>query len=586
MNKTCTPSKPDFLLQMARRPQAGTGWLVLASLLWLPQALLLALAVQAMADGRGMAPLWPLAAGVALLGAGRAACEAHGARRTSLQARALLGMLRAQVVHTLAATSPLDRRRAPSGQAASAVAEQAEAIVPWLSRYQSALWRVRLVPPLIALAVASQSWVAALILVLAAPLIPLFMAIVGWRAKAASEAQMVELGGMNAFLLDRLRGLSTLRALDAVDATARRLRASAESLRERSLRVLRIAFLSSAVLELFSALGVAMVAVYVGFHLLGHLPFGSWGQTLTLGQALFVLLLAPSFFEPLRELSAVWHDRAGGEAALAALSSLGREALPLPGAGTPPVADSGDSGDSGGGGRACALRVAQLRPLAPGSAGAAGALDLDVRPGEHVALCSPSGSGKSLLLAQIAGLLPVAAPGRIWIDGEPLQGDAVARLRARMAWMGQHPHVFAGSVARNLALDRPGLHAQDLEAAMQLAGLEQVAQARASTSLGEGGAGLSGGEIVRLALARLALSRDAGLLLVDEPTAHLDPETAARAMAALKALARGRTLIVATHDAALAAAMDRVVHLAPPLPQDPAAPAHPIPSRPESEAAA
>ena len=190
--------------------------------------------------------------------------------------------------------------------------------MPWLSRYQTAMWRVRTVPLVIALAVASQSWVVALILVVAAPLIPLFMAIVGWRAKAASQAQMVELGGMNAFLLDRLRGLSTLRALGAVDATAQRLRANAESLRERSMRVLRIAFLSSAVLELFSALGVAMVAVYVGFHLLGHLPFGSWGQTLSLGQALFVLLLAPSFFDPLRELSAVWHDRASGEAALQA----------------------------------------------------------------------------------------------------------------------------------------------------------------------------------------------------------------------------------------------------------------------------
>ncbi|PJO39130.1 thiol reductant ABC exporter subunit CydD, partial [Delftia acidovorans] len=313
---------------------AGTGRLVLASLLWLPQALLLALAVQSMADGAGREPLWPLwqlAAGVALLGGLRAWCRCQRHAPRNLQARSLVSALRMQVLRTLAGTSPLDRQRAASGQAASAMAEQAEAIVPWLSRYQTAMWRVRTVPLVIALAVASQSWVVALILVVAAPLIPLFMAIVGWRAKAASQAQMVELGGMNAFLLDRLRGLSTLRALGAVDATAQRLRANAESLRERSMRVLRIAFLSSAVLELFSALGVAMVAVYVGFHLLGHLPFGSWGQTLSLGQALFVLLLAPSFFDPLRELSAVWSDRASGEAALQALGELGRDAQPLPG---------------------------------------------------------------------------------------------------------------------------------------------------------------------------------------------------------------------------------------------------------------
>ncbi|MES2533856.1 MAG: ABC transporter transmembrane domain-containing protein, partial [Pseudomonadota bacterium] len=147
-----------------------------------------------------------------------------------------------------------------------------------------------------------------------------------------SEAQMVEMGGMNAFLLDRLRGLATLRALGAVDATAERLGDAAQSLRQRTMAVLRIAFLSSAVLELFSALGVAMVAAYVGFHLLGTLPFGAWGHRLSLGEGLFVLLLAPAFFEPLRELSAVWHDRAAGEAALEALDRLAQVGEALPGA--------------------------------------------------------------------------------------------------------------------------------------------------------------------------------------------------------------------------------------------------------------
>jgi ATP-binding cassette subfamily C protein CydD len=543
MNKPCTSSLPGFD-RLARRPMAGTGRLVLASLLWLPQALLLAMAVQSMAGGEGMEPLWPLAAGVALLGALRAWCEAGGARRANLQARSLVSALRLQVLRTLAGTSPLDRQRAASGQAASAMADQ------------TAMWRVRTVPLAIALAVASQSWVAALILVLAAPLIPLFMAIVGWRAKAASEAQMVELGGMNAFLLDRLRGLSTLRALGAVDATAHRLRASAESLRERSMRVLRIAFLSSAVLELFSALGVAMVAVYVGFHLLGHLPFGSWGRTLTLGQALFVLLLAPSFFEPLRELSAVWHDRASGEAAVQALAQLGRDAQPLPGA-LPGAASVPGRAAS----QACALHLEQVRAQAPGGPCMLAPLTLDVRPGEHVALWSPSGSGKSLLLAQIAGLLPVAAPGRIHIDGQLLDGGSAGRLRARMAWMGQSPHVFAGSVANNLTLGRQGFALGELRQALRQAGLGPLAQARSGATLGEGGTGLSGGEIVRLALARLVLSRDAGLLLVDEPTAHLDPDTAAQVTDALLQLARGRTLVVATHDAELAAAMHRVVDL-------------------------
>jgi ATP-binding cassette subfamily C protein CydD len=155
----------------------------------------------------------------------------------------------------------------------------------------------------------------------------------------------------------------------------------------------------------------------------------------------------------------------------------------------------------------------------------------------------------------------VAAPGRIHIDGQLLDGGSAGRLRARMAWMGQSPHVFAGSVANNLTLGRQGFALGELRQALRQAGLGPLAQARSGATLGEGGTGLSGGEIVRLALARLVLSRDAGLLLVDEPTAHLDPDTAAQVTDALLQLARGRTLVVATHDAELAAAMHRVVDL-------------------------
>lgn len=545
-----TASKPRA---QRRRPDRGTAWSVVASLLWLPQAALLATAVQWMAAGRA-AEVGGLALGLLVLGAAKAWCEGHGMRLSFEAARAQLDTLRAQVVQALASSSPLDTRRVPSGQAASAVAEQAEAIVPWLSRYQTAMWRTRVLPLVIAAVVAWQSWVAALILVVAAPLIPLFMAIVGWRAQAASQEQMVQLGQMNGFLLDRLRGLTTLRALGSVDTTAQRLRAHAESLRQRTLRVLRIAFLSSAVLELFSALGVAMVAVYVGFHLLGYLEFGTWHGRLNLGQALFVLLLAPSFFEPLRELAAVWHDRAAGEAAVQTLQDMARAAQPLPGA-------LAAHAPQASGARQAAARVTlhNVHIQAPGAVALAAAVHLDIQPGEHVALWGASGSGKSVLLAQIAGLLPTHK-GQVQVDGVPMEDCNAAALRLRMAWMGQHPHVFAGSAARNIRLDRPDVAEADVATAMQAAGLGAVLQARPISSLGEGGQGLSGGEAVRLALARLAVAApQAGVLLVDEPTAHLDPMTAAQVMQALVQLAQGRTLIVATHDPVLAARMDRVV---------------------------
>lgn len=549
-----TPSRSP--LRAFASPDVGGVVQGAAALFWLPQAACLAMAVQGLASGEGFsAVLWPAGA-ILLLGLLRAGCEAWGSRRTFGRARAQLTALRAQTAAALAAGSPLDRGRAPSGMAASVLAEQAEALVPYLVRYQPARWRATVVPLFILCAVAAFSWVAALVLLFAAPLIPVFMAIVGWRAKAASEAQMVEMGGMNAFLLDRLRGLATLRALGAVDATALRLGEAAQSLRRRTMAVLRIAFLSSAVLELFSALGVAMVAAYVGFHLLGTLGFGAWGRQLSLGEGLFVLLLAPAFFEPLRELSAVWHDRAAGEAALQSLEQLQRSELPLPGAGasltrTAAAVQSAPP----------ALAIHDLHFAWPGEPlEVVGGFELRIAAGEHVALMGPSGCGKTALLSLIAGLIP-ARRGDISIGGVTLTDHTVGALRQRMAWMGQAPHVFAGSVEANVALGRVGVGTPQVAAAMRFAALDEVAQAHPGVALGEGGSGLSGGEAVRLALARIAVHRHADLLLVDEPTAHLDTETAGRVADALVALARGKTLIVATHDPVLAARMHRTVSL-------------------------
>lgn len=547
---------PSHLLSSAqnarRRPSAGALLSVGASLLWLPMAGLLAVAVQRIANGMGLQALWWPALGILLIGVVRAWCEAKGMRLSYVLARDNLTQLRLQVVKALAQASPMARERTASGAAASAVAEQAEAIVPWLSRYQPAMWRVMLVPPCIVVCVATQSWMAAVILLFAAPMIPLFMAIVGWRARAASEEQMLQVSSMNAFLLDRLRGLSTLRALDAVPATAARLSASAQSLRERTMKVLRIAFLSSAVLELFSALGVAMVAVYVGFHLLGNLSFGAWGSTLTLGQALWILLLAPAFFDPLRDLSAVWHDKASGQAALAGLEQLSAPEPVLHGVFSPPVAAAQPG--------ACSLRVAGLAVGWPGSEREAPLLDFELRAGEHIALWAPSGSGKSVLLSQLAGLVP-AEPGQIWMDDKLLTPQTAASLRARIGWMGQSPHVFAASVHDNVALGRPDVSAAAVQAAMAAAALGESTRVRPSTSLGEGGQGLSGGESVRLALARLAVQADTGLWLIDEPTAHLDLATAHEVTEALLTLSAGRSLLVATHDPVLAARMDRVIYL-------------------------
>lgn len=536
--------------------RAGTWVLGGASLAWIAQAALLAWAVQSLTDGGGLTGvIWP-AVGYLLFGIARATAEAWGTRQLFHGARRYLSGLRVQAVAALAGRSPLDSTRPSSGQAASVLTEQAEALLPWLLRYQPARWRVIVVPPVIAVVVGSLSWVCALILIAAAPLIPLFMALIGWRAKAASEEQLQALGGMNGFLLDRLRGLSTLRALGAVDATAHRLRASAESLRMRTMRVLRIAFLSSASLELFSALAVALVAVYVGFHLLGQIGSGSWGKTLSLGQGLFILLLAPAFFEPLRDLSAAWHDKAAGEAAHEALDSLRKVGLALPGALDEQASDAPPA-------RARCAPAVDIRALRFGYASEATVFDgtgLHVGAGEHVALVGSSGIGKTTLLSIIAGLVP-ALNGEVRIGSVLLNAATAAALRSRVAWIGQKPHVFAGTVRGNISMHRPGVSEAAVTAAIHFAALGRVRNALSDGRLSEGGAGLSGGELVRLALARAAADPTADLLLVDEPTAHLDRDTAAEVIDALLHLARGRTLIVATHDLALAGCLGRIIRV-------------------------
>lgn len=531
----------------------GVALQTAAALVWIPQAALIGLAVGGIAAGEPARTAMFPALAVFVLGLVRAAMERAGVRLAFDSAREHLSQLRGEMIDAVAGRSPLDISAPSSGHVASALAEQAEAVIPYLARFQPLRVKAAVVPAVILACVFVFSWASALILLLAAPLIPLFMALIGWRAKEASERQLAETGDMNAFLLDRLRGLTTIRTFGAVDRTARRLRADADSLRIRTMAVLRIAFLSSAVLELFAALGVAMVAVYVGFHFLGQLDFGAWGGKLSFAEGLFILLLAPAFFEPLRDLSTVWHDRAAGQAGLAALEKASARGMPIVGRAQDALFPVDVT-------RALSVKIEDLRFRYRGQDLLV--LDdfgLDIRAGERVAIMAPSGAGKSTLLALIAGLAP--ASGSVRIGGEPLNAATACCFRASIAWVGQPPHIFPGTIAGNVSLGRPGVGPAEVARALKAARLDGVASARGASPIGEGGVGLSGGEALRLALARAAAGQGVGLILADEPTAHLDGETAAEVIESLLAVSAGRTLIVATHDPVLASRMDRVIYL-------------------------
>ncbi|WP_075215018.1 thiol reductant ABC exporter subunit CydD [Mongoliimonas terrestris] len=553
-----------------------------ASLIWIPQAFVLARAVADAVSGAafGAADLLVPAALFLVLALVRTGLDTLSVRLAATHAAAEKHRIRATVAATVAAWSPVDATRPPVGEVATLVGDQVESLEPFIVRYGPARFRVSVVPIVIALVVAWYAWAAALVLVLAFPFIPLLTSLIGMEARDRSKAQLAEVGTFTGVLLDKLAGLSTIRLFGAVDRTAEAIGTAGDGIRRRTMGVLALAFLSSAVIEVFSAIGVGLVAIFIGFSLLGWIDFGVTGAPLDLASGLFVLLLAPDFFQPLRDFSAAYHDKAAAEALMDRHDALIAPARPRllradPAPAAPPVVLTHAAP------AAPTVTVHGLTVTAPGGAVMVADVSFEVSPGETVALWGPSGAGKSTVLAALAGLVAPSA-GTITVGDDTLSPTTADAIRRRVAWIGQTPLTLSASLARNLTLaepaDRGPADPCALERAIADAGLGAfVARLPRglATPIGEAGAGLSGGELRRLAVAR-ALVADRPLVLADEPTADLDADTADAVRAGLLKAAAGRTLIVATHDPLLARQMDRVIRLAapsaPPPPADPAAP--------------
>ncbi len=538
----------------ARLTRAGVISIV-SSLLWIGQAAAVAWLFSALLAGKtaGAENLIAVAMFVAI-GIVRAGLDAWSDRVVTLAADQVIAQERHRLLAGEVRRSPVDSARPASAALAALAAEKLDNLRPYLARYQPAYLRAAVVPLVLVAVSATQSWVAALVLLFAGPLIPVFMALVGIAAQTASERQMDEISGLNALLMERLMALVDIRLLDATDRMLDQFRERAEGLRASTMAVLRIAFLSSTVLELFAALGVAMVAIYVGFSLLGDLNFGAYSMPLTAGQGVFLLMLAPAFFQPLRDVAAAWHDKAAAGAVARDLlemeSTLETKYLGE-GKATAPLTGKADISVRG-----LCLRMGNSQKLCYP--------DFDIKAGQTVAITGPSGAGKSALIAALAGLLRPSG-GCISVAGEELTEALADRWRARLAWVPQRPHFFARSLRWNLTMGAENITEKQIEAALSLVAADGII-ARLSnglqTRLGEIGSGVSGGEARRLIVARAALSgRD--VILADEPTADLDAQTAAAVTRGLMTLAaKGTTLIVATHDQELSARMDRRIELA------------------------
>lgn len=470
-------------------------------------------------------------------------------QRASVGVRA---RLRAELIAHVAQLGPAYTRQHRSGELSSLLIEQVEALDGFIARYLPQMALAVFLPLVILVFVMPVNWAAALIFMITAPLIPVFMALVGTRAAEANRKNFKALAQLSAYFLDVVQGLSTLKLFNQSKAQHRIIAQNAEAFRIRTMQVLRLAFLSSAVLEFFASVSIAILAVYLGFSFLGLLSFGSWGHEITLYHALFLLLLAPEFYLPLKELGTHYHAKQEAAAAAERIMDLLNETVRLEPGGEVDLSDA-----------ALSLEFEQVSfSYAGQSQPLLNQLNLIVAPGEVVALIGPSGVGKSTLLNLLAGFEKPSA-GSIRVAGKPLSAIQRTSWMDKVAFVSQHTTLFPGSIKDNLLLANPQASDEAIIQACQLASamefIERLPEGL-ETQIGEAGSNFSGGQIQRLSLAR-AFLKNAPVLLLDEPTASLDQSSEAQILSSLKTLCRGRTTLLLTHRPLTMQLADRIYEM-------------------------
>jgi ATP-binding cassette, subfamily C, bacterial CydD len=527
--------------RLLRHARAARGYLAVAvglglagTLLILLQAGLLAAALAGAARGIGIGALAGTLAWLGVVLAGRAAAAAGG-EAAALRAAADVksGLRRRLSAHALR-LGPAWLGGQQAGEITVLATKGLDGLDAYFARYLPQLMLAVMVPLAVLARIAFADWISAVIIAVTLPLIPLFGILIGWHTRAQTQRQWRLLALLGGHFLDVVSGLPTLKLFGRARAQAQVIEEVTSAHRKATMTTLRVAFLSGLVLELTAALATALVAVEMGLRLLyGHVSY----QT-----ALLVLLLTPEAYLPLRNAGGQFH--ASTEGATAAQRAFEILDTPLPAQGPTPTDTSADVDLSH---EDIALRAVTLSYPGRGSP-ALDEVSLSIRPGERIVLTGPNGAGKSSLLAL---LLRFAAPtgGTITAGGVDLARIPADRWRSQIAWVPQHPHLFTATVAENIALGQPGARREDIVAAARLAGADDFVRQLHhgyDTVLAEAGRSLSAGQRQKLALAR-AFMRRAPVLLLDEPTAHLDPASADRITAALEDQMADRTVILVSH---------------------------------------
>ena len=451
---------------------------------------------------------------------------------------------RERLLKHLLSLGPVYLGKERTGELTTSISDGVEALEAYFARYLPAMSLMALLPLAILVVVLPLDWIAGLIMLVTAPLIPLFMILIGRGAEHLNQRQWRKLARLSAHFLDVIQGLTTLKLFNASRREIANVARISDEYRQTTMAVLRVAFLSSLALEFFATVSIAVVAVSIGFRLL-------WGDMDFL-YGFFILLLAPEFYLPLRNMGTHYHARMEAIGAAERLLHILEIPAPAPRQFTAPVPDLQQS----------IIRLEQVSAVYPDGTRALREIDLDIKPGERLAVVGPSGSGKSTLANLLLGFIE-PSDGQLLVGGAALQDIDPQAWRRQLAWVPQRPHLFAASVAENIRMARPD--AGDVEVVLaacsaQAEGFIDKLPQGYATRIGEGGTGLSGGQAQRIALAR-ALLRNAPLLLLDEPTANLDRDSEQLVQTALQQLATPSTLVVIAHRLNTVRTADRILLL-------------------------